>query len=117
MADAFDSHQESAILTVMFKIPEQPKNSFRVVLTLTSKGRIDAILLDELKKQNRNLPLKNISRRAYKGLFKAKRITLKGQPAVPSSLLAVGVSYVDILGFVEKSLIPAEDTAAETVIP
>jgi hypothetical protein len=41
----------------------------------------------------------SISRSALKDLFKKKRIQLKGQAAVPSSLLAEGTSYVDILGF------------------
>ena len=43
----------------------------------------------------------SISRSALKDLFKKKRIQLKGQAAVPSSLIAEGTSYVDILGFSE----------------
>ena len=45
--------------------------------------------------------IREISRSAFKELFKTKRITLKGQSAVPSSTLAKGTTVVDILGFVE----------------
>ena len=31
-----------------------------------------------------------------------KKIQIKGQRALPSSMLAVGTTYVDILGFQEK---------------
>jgi hypothetical protein len=79
----------------------QPANSFRITLELTSKKRIDGVLLEQLKAQSRNMQLKAISRSAFKELFKAKRITLKGQSAVPSSLLAEGITVVDILGFEE----------------
>lgn len=79
---------------------EQPKNAFRVTLTLSSpRSRIDQVLLEELRKQSRNLALKNISRTEFKELFKKKRIRIKGQPAVPSSALAQGITHVDILGF------------------
>lgn len=80
--------------------PEKPKNSFRVTLVLTSPAqRLDQPLLEGLRKQSRNLALKNISRTEFKELFKKKRIRIKGQPAVPSSSLARGTTYVDILGF------------------
>ena len=85
----------------MIQAPAQPKNSFRIVLELTSKRRIDGVLLEQLKLQTRNTKLKEISRSAFKELFKTKRITLKGQSAVPSSTLAKGTTVVDILGFVE----------------
>lgn len=85
----------------MIQPPVQPKNSFRITLELTSKMRIDGVLLEQLKAQSRNMKLKAISRSALKELFKTKRITLKGQSAVPSSLLAKGTTYVDILGFEE----------------
>ena len=85
----------------MIKMPEQPKNSFRVILELTSKHRIDSVLLEHLRNQTRNHILKSISRAAYKELFKKKRIRLKGQSAVPSSTLAKGTTVVDILGFEE----------------
>ena len=83
----------------MMKPPPQPANSFRVKLELTTRQRIDNVLLAELKRQDDNSALKGISRTAFKQLFKEKRIMLKGQSAVPSSLLATGITYVDILGF------------------
>ena len=80
--------------------PQQPKNSFRFILQLTSsKPRLDQVLIEELRKQSKNLELKNISRASFKELFKNKRVRIKGQPAVPSSSLAQGITYVDILGF------------------
>lgn len=79
---------------------EQPKNSFRVTVTLSSpRPRIDQVLLEVLRKQNQNLALRNISRSDFKELFKKKRIRIKGQPAIPSSALAQGMTHVDILGF------------------
>ncbi len=83
----------------MITPPKQPPNSFRITLELSSKQRIDTKLLHELRAQTRNTILMSISRSALKDLFKKKRIQLKGQAAVPSSLLAEGTSYVDILGF------------------
>jgi hypothetical protein len=81
-------------------VPPIPKGAFRVILELSSaRPRIDQILLEELRKQNRNIDLKAISRAKLKELFKNKRIRIKGQAAVPSSSLAKGVTYVDILGF------------------
>ena len=81
---------------------EKPENSFRVELVLsTPRSRIDAVLLDELRKQSKNLTLKNISRSDFKELFKKKKIQIKGQTAIPSSSLAQGTTYVDILGFDE----------------
>ena len=85
------------------KVPAQPPHSFRVILTLTSSARIDAVLLDELRKQDRNAELKNLSRTKLKELFRTRRIQIKGQSAVPSSSVAVGTTYVDILGFEEES--------------
>jgi hypothetical protein len=85
------------------KTPEQPKNSFRVTLNLTSSQRIDSVLLDELRAQDRNLDLKNMSRTKLKALFKERRIQIKGQSAVPSSSIAVGTTFVDILGYEENA--------------
>jgi|GEM_PF-624639 len=80
--------------------PLQPPDSFRIALQLSSGGhRIDAVLLEELRGQGSNAQLKNISRSALKKLFKERRILIKGQSAVPSSGLAAGITYVDILGF------------------
>jgi hypothetical protein len=80
--------------------PVQPSHSFRVTLQLNAKKpRIDQVLIEELRKQNENLLLKNISRADFKELFKKKKIRIKGQPATPSSSLAQGTTFVDILGF------------------
>lgn len=68
-------------------------------MNLAGAHRIDTVLLEELRRQERNLDLKRISRAAFKELFKKKRIQLKGQAARPSSMLAVGTTFVDILGF------------------
>ena len=80
--------------------PKKPENSFRVVLTLNSRQpRLDALLLEALRNQDRNEELKRISRSAFKELFNTKRILIKGQSAKPSSAMATGITYVDILGF------------------
>lgn len=80
--------------------PEKPKNAFRVTLVLSSpRPRLDQPLLEELRKQNQSLALRNISRTEFKELFKKKRIRIKGQPATPSSSLAAGTTYIDILGY------------------
>lgn len=83
----------------MFTPPQQPPNSFRVTLNLSESLRIDGVLLDALRAQTENPTLKNVSRRMLKELFKKKQIQLKGQSARPSSMLAKGVTFVDILGF------------------
>lgn len=75
-------------------------NAFRITLTLTTrKPRLDQVLLEALRLQTRNLQLKNISRSAFKALFNAKKIQIKGQNATPSSHLAAGTTDIDILGF------------------
>lgn len=80
--------------------PVQPKNSFRVILDLNTSGqRLDAILLKSLRDQKENLNLKNISRSVYKELFSSGKILIKGQRAKPSSTLAKGETFVDILGY------------------
>lgn len=82
------------------QIPVQPPQSFRIVLDLNSRqSRMDNPLLAALKNQKENLNLKIISRQALKNLFLEGRIQIKGQRAKPSSGLAVGLTYVDILGF------------------
>ncbi len=87
-------------MTDLFKEPEKLRNSFRLTLELTSPHRrIDQVIIEELRSQNRNFALRNLSRTEFKDLFKKKRIRIKGQSAVPSSSLARGVTYVDILGF------------------
>ena len=81
-------------------IPVQPRHSFRVTLELNSRtSRMDNTLLAALKDQKMNLNLKNISRQALKNLFLEGRIQIKGQRAKPSSALAKGITYIDILGY------------------
>ena len=81
-------------------IPPQAQNSFRIVLELNrAEKRLDSILLQDLRDQNDNVNLKNISRVAFKELFKNGKVLIKGQNARTSSALAKGTTYVDILGF------------------
>ena len=81
-------------------IPVQPAHSFRIILELNSAGsRLDSQLLKVLREQKENLDLKNISRTVYKELFQTGKILIKGQRAKPSSTLAQGITYVDILGY------------------
>lgn len=81
-------------------IPVRPAGSFRVVLELNSSGsRLDSVLLKTLREQKENLDLQNISRTVYKDLFQSGKIMIKGQRARPSSTLAKGTTYVDILGY------------------
>lgn len=80
--------------------PPPVDNAFRVTLTLASgKPRLDQVLIEELRKQSKNLDLKNLSRTGLKDLFKKRRIRIKGQAALPSSSLAQGTTYVDLIGF------------------
>ncbi len=81
-------------------IPPRPPNSFRIVLDLEMRQkRIDTVLLQALRDQNENILLKQISRLAFKKLFDDKKIQIKGQNARPSSALAKGLTYIDILGY------------------
>lgn len=87
----------------MANVPEQPENSLRIELVLNHRQpRIDTILLEAIRSQERNLELKRISRTAYKTLFNEKKILIKGQAAKPSSSLAAGTTYVDIIGYTEE---------------
>jgi hypothetical protein len=80
--------------------PLRPPNSFRVILVINTTGqRMDAVLLQKLREQGQNLDLKNISRSVYKELFSTGKILIKGQRAKPSSTLARGETFVDILGY------------------
>ena len=83
-------------------IPDQPPQSYRVVLTLPFSARLDGVLMQALRAQDDVLELKNLSRAAFKELFKNKRIMIKGQNAKPASDIAKGDTYVDILGFTKK---------------
>ena len=81
-------------------VPAKPPNSFRVTLELNSAGtRLDSELLKTLRAQKENLDLQNISRTTYKDLFQSGKILIKGQRAKPSSTLARGTTYIDILGY------------------
>jgi hypothetical protein len=81
-------------------IPPQAKNSFRIVLDLNrAEKRLDGVLLQALRDQDENINLKNISRVAFKDLFKNGKVLIKGQNAKTSSSLAKGITYVDILGY------------------
>jgi hypothetical protein len=55
--------------------------------------------LTAIKQQNENLNLREISRVQFKTLFKTGKIQIKGQAAHPSSSVAKGMTYVDILGY------------------
>jgi len=79
-------------------IPEQPKNSFRVTLSLMHREpRMDNVLLTALRSQDENPTLKIVSRGALKTMFQTSKIMIKGQRAKSSSSLAKGTTYVDIL--------------------
>jgi len=81
-------------------IPPPPPNSIRIVLELVrAEKRIDTVLLRALKEQNSNLNLREITRTTFKALFTNGQILIKGQRARPSSGLAKGTTYVDIIGF------------------
>ncbi len=80
------------------KVPARPPNSIRIVIEIErSESRLDNVLLAALREQNENLELKTISRVAFKELFTSGKVMIKGQRARPSSGLAAGVTYVDIL--------------------
>lgn len=81
-------------------VPPKPPKSFRVTIELfKSAKRLDNVLLAALKAQNDNLDLREITRTKYKELFTSGRIQIKGQKAGPSSSLAKGITYIDILGY------------------
>ena len=81
-------------------VPPQPPKSFRIVLELNrSAKRLDAVLLAAIKAQNEDLNLRETSRTEFKELFNSGKIQIKGQKATPSSGVAKGITYVDILGF------------------
>jgi len=81
-------------------VPPKPANSCRIVLDLHQpQKRLDTILLQEFKIQNDDPKLKEVSRSKLKELFSEGKILIKGQRANPSSSLAKGITYVDILGF------------------
>jgi hypothetical protein len=82
------------------QVPPQPPKSFRITLEVHARlSRMDNKLLASLKEQTENPQLQAISRAALKKLFTDGRIQIKGQRARPSSALAKGITYVDILGY------------------
>ena len=81
-------------------IPPRPPKSFRIVLDIPrAERRLDSVLLTAIKSQNENLNLREISRTEFKELFNKGRVLIKGQRATPSSAVAKGITYVDILGY------------------
>lgn len=79
-------------------VPKRPPNSTRITLELNSaESRLDTVLLAAIREQNENPTLKAISRVDFKELFNNGKVTIKGQRARPSSGLASGTTYVDIL--------------------
>jgi hypothetical protein len=81
-------------------IPPRPPKSARIILDLArSEKRLDNVLLKAIREQNDNLNLREISRVGFKELFTSGKILIKGQRAKPSSGIAAGITYVDILGF------------------
>lgn len=84
-------------------IPPQPPKSFRIVLELNrAEKRLDNVLLAAIKAQNENLDLREVTRTKFKELFTTGKILIKGQRATPSSAVAKGITYVDILGYPTK---------------
>lgn len=79
-------------------VPPQPPKSFRLKLELNTRApRIDNVLLTALKEQKEDLNLRNITRQGLKNLFLEGKVQIKGQRARPSSALAKGTTYIDIL--------------------
>lgn len=79
-------------------IPRRPPKSTRIVIELgRSEKRLDNVLLTALRAQNENSRLKLISRVDFKELFNSGKVLIKGQRAKPSSGLAAGTTYIDIL--------------------
>lgn len=80
--------------------PPQPEKSFRITLELDrAQSRLDSCLLAAIKAQTQQPSLSQMSRSKFKHLFNSGHILIKGQRAKPTSSLAKGTTYVDILGF------------------
>jgi ribosomal 50S subunit-recycling heat shock protein len=79
-------------------IPPKPPKSYRIILDLPrAEKRLDGALLLAIRSIKDNLDLKNVSRTAFKTMFNEGKIQIKGQKARPSSAVAKGITYVDIL--------------------
>jgi len=82
----------------MQNIPPIPSNSFRITVNLDyAEKRMDKVLLQALQNQDENAELKKMTRALMKSLFAKGKIMIKGQRARPSSALAKGTTYIDIL--------------------
>lgn len=93
-------HRERKTMTD--NIPPKPPKSFRITLDMPrAEKRLDNVLLVAIRAQNDNLSLREISRVDFKELFNIGKVLIKGQRAKPSSAVAKGITYVDILGFSE----------------
>jgi hypothetical protein len=103
------SDSESTESTI--KVTPVPLGAYRVQIdTKVPLPRLDTVLLDLCRKQKENIKLKILSRASLKELFKKKRIRIKGQIATPSSSIAIGTTYVDILGFALPEKKPSSDS-------
>jgi hypothetical protein len=81
-------------------IPPQPEKSFRITLDLDrAQDRLDSCLLAAMKAQTQQPSLSQMSRSKFKHLFNSGHVLIKGQRAKPTSSLAKGITYVDILGY------------------
>jgi hypothetical protein len=84
-------------------VPPRPPKSFRIILELNrAEKRLDTVLLNAIKAQNDDLTLREITRTKFKELFNSGKIMIKGQRATPSSAVAKGITYVDILELAKK---------------
>ena len=78
-------------------LPPPIPGAFRIKLVMNSRQpRLDIHLLEALRASEHGA-LKRVSRSQFKRLFDDKKILIKGQPARPSSSLAAGITWVDIL--------------------
>ena len=78
-------------------IPVLPKNAVRVTIELNwPESRLDNVLLEKIRTDD-NLNVKGISRGALKKMFSDGKVQIKGQNAKPSSALAKGTTYIDLL--------------------
>jgi hypothetical protein len=81
-------------------IPAIPANSYRIVLEQAHKeDRLDSVLMKAFRNEVKNPKLQAVTRAEFKALFKNRKILIKGQPALASSGISSGTTYVDILGF------------------
>lgn len=80
------------------KTPEQPSNSFRIILELENPAaRLDVVLIEALHGQSENSELSKISKAHMKKLFTEKKVLIKGQSAKPKSSINSGTTFIDIL--------------------